>query len=166
MDSVSRYESPLGGIMLAGDGAALVGLWFCGQKHFAAGLASEHDERDLPVFAAARRWLDIYFSGRAPGFVPPLALRGSEFRRRVWRVLLGIPYGQTRTYGEIAAELGLSAGARAVGAAVAHNPISLIVPCHRVVGAGGRLTGYAGGVERKARLLELEGAARLCALKR
>ncbi len=161
MEYMSRYASPLGGITIASNGEALTGLWFDGQKCFTGGLASFRGERGLPVFSQAARWLDIYFSGREPGFTPPLFLKAAGFRKAVWEMLLGIPYGQTLTYGEIAAEIAGQRGiprmsARAVGGAVSHNAIALIIPCHRVVGAKGRLTGYAGGLERKARLLALE----------
>ena len=159
MDHVARYVSPLGAILLASDGAALVGLWFEGQRHFARGLGPACERSDLPVLAQAARWLDTYFSGRDPGFTPPLNLRGTAFEKSVWTELAKIPRGQTATYGEIAARLGLPRGAaRAVGGAVGRNPVSLIVPCHRVVGANGRLTGYAGGLERKRFLLALEGS--------
>ena len=163
MEYTQRYASPLGGITLASDGDCLKGLWFDGQTRFAEGLDPEHAERELPVFDLAVRWLDTYFSGREPDFIPPLRLNGTPFRQTVWKLLLTIPYGRTVTYGEIAAEaagrLGLPRmSAQAVGGAVGHNPISLIIPCHRVMGSNGSLTGYAGGVERKARLLELEGA--------
>lgn len=164
MDYTAHYDSPLGGITLASDGLALVGLWFDGQKYFAATLANEHEEcTSLPVFEQTRRWLDSYFNDHAPDFTPPLAMRASIFRRRVWEQLLAIPYGHTTTYGDIArrmaAERGLGTfSAQAVGGAVGHNSISLIIPCHRVVGANGSLTGYAGGLERKERLLQMEGA--------
>ena len=134
----------------------MTGLWFDGQKYFADTLAPEHKERALSVFDETRRWLDIYFGGRDPGFTPPLIMRGSGFRKAVWEVLLTIPFGHTMTYGEIARRLDCKS-AQAVGGAVGHNSISLIIPCHRVVGAGGSLTGYAGGIERKARLLRMEG---------
>ena len=162
MDYRAHYKSPLGGMTLASDGTALVGLWFDGQKHFASTLHEEHEECDsLPVFAAARQWLDMYFSGMEPGFTPPLFFRGSPYRQKVWEQLLHVGYGETISYGELGRMVAQSSGltgvcARAVGGAVGHNPISLIVPCHRVVGVGGKITGYAGGVERKARLLELE----------
>ena len=154
--------SPLGGITLASDGRALTGLWFDGQKYFADTLPAEHTEADLPVFAQTRAWLDVYFSGREPDVTPPL-LTGSvsPFRRRVWEILRMIPYGQTVTYGGIARQLARETGrgvsAQAVGGAVGHNPISLMIPCHRVVGANGRLTGYAGGLDKKIALLRLEG---------
>jgi len=164
MDYTHHYDSPLGGITLASDGEALVGLWFDGQKYFADTLSAHHEERPLPIFGEADRWLDVYFSGQAPDFTPKLCLRATAFRRAVWRVLLTIPYGRTMTYGDVArrvaAETGLShTSPRAVGGAVGRNAISLIIPCHRVVGANGGLTGYAGGIDRKARLLRLEGAA-------
>lgn len=157
MDYTHRYISLLGGITLASDGETLTGLWFDGQKHFGAGLTGETAEKPLPIFDQADRWLDVYFTGKEPEFTPLLRPRGTAFQETVWRRLLAIPYGHTATYGEIAASLGLLPGAaRAVGGAVGRNPISLIIPCHRVVGTDGSLTGYAGGVERKNRLLELE----------
>lgn len=154
----NHYLSPLGAVTLASDGYALTGLWFDGQKHFAAGLSGGTSEKDLPVFDTAKRWLDIYFKGSAPDFIPPLNLCGSGFRRAVWDILLTVPFGQTRTYGQIAAQLSGRMSARAVGNAVGRNPVALIVPCHRVIGANGKLTGYAGGVDRKIKLLELEKA--------
>ena len=164
MDYTHHCDTPLGGMTLASDGEALTGLWFDGQKYFGSTLSPEHEERDLPVFEDTLRWLDLYFSGKEPGFTPRLSLRGSAFRIAIWEILLSIPYGQTMTYGEIAERLARQSGlprmsAQAVGGAVGHNPISIIVPCHRVVGADGRLTGYAGGLERKARLLELESGS-------
>lgn len=164
MDYTAHYRSPLGGITLASDGEALVGLWFDGQKYFADVLDNHHEEMgDLPVFDETRRWLDIYFSGRAPEFTPRLCMRASDFRKRVWEIMLTIPFGHTMTYGDIArliaCERGIpTMGAQAVGGAVGHNSISLIIPCHRVVGAGGSLTGYAGGVDKKRRLLQMERA--------
>ena len=164
MDYVWHYDSPQGGITLASDGEALTGLWFDGQRHFAATLGGEHEGKPLPVFEQATRWLDAYFAGRVPDFAPPLRLIGTPFQKAVWELLLTIPYGETRSYGELAAMLAEARGlrrasARAVGAAVGRNPISLIIPCHRVLGSDGRLTGYAGGLERKRALLELERAA-------
>lgn len=162
MHYINHYDSPLGGITIASDGEALIGLWFDGQKYFADTLSAEHREAELPVFKEARRWLDIYFLGHRPDFTPPLLMTGSPFRRRVWESLLRIPYGKTTTYGAIAKEIaskrGLSSmSAQAVGGAVGHNSISLIIPCHRVLGTDGGLTGYAGGIGRKRALLRLEG---------
>lgn len=141
MDYTWHYNSPLGGITMASDGKALTGLWFDGQKHFADTLLPEHQERLLPVFGDACRWLDLYFSGVVPDFTPALTLRCSPFRKRVCEIMLTIPYGQTMTYGEIAAKIAEERGlpsmsAQAVGGAVGHNPISLIIPCHRVLGSG------------------------------
>ena len=148
---------------LASDGEALVGLWFDGQRYFAEALYAEHQEEMLPVFDDTCRWLDIYFSGKNPDFTPKLNMRTSAFRKRVLEIMLTIPFGQTMTYGEIAAQIAKEKGlkkisAQAVGGAVGHNSISLIIPCHRVVGASGSLTGYAGGIDKKVRLLQMEKA--------
>lgn len=161
MQYVSHYQSPLGGILLAADGAGLTGLWFEGQKYFARGLDSEAAERALPVFELACKWLDIYFSGREPDIEVPLHLTGTPFQNEVWELLRTIPYGKTVTYGELAKRLAEKKGlprmsAQATGGAVGRNPVSIIVPCHRVVGADGSLIGYAGGVDKKLKLLELE----------
>ncbi len=161
MDYTHHYESPLGGITLASDGEALIGLWFDGQKYFADILDGDAEERELPVFDEADRWLELYFSGREPDFTPKLNMRTTSFRKRVWEILLTIPYGQTMTYGQIAEKAAAQLGrkrmsAQAVGGAVGHNSISLIIPCHRVVGANGSLTGYAGGIDRKIQLLQME----------
>lgn len=163
MDYTSHYDSPLGGITMASDGTALVGLWFDGQKYFADTLDKSHrEEHDLEVFAETRRWLDTYFCGKEPQFTPSLVMRASEFRKEVWEQMLAIPYGHTMTYGDIARRIAKNRGlqtmsAQAVGGAVGHNSISLIIPCHRVIGANGSLTGYAGGIDKKKRLLQMEG---------
>lgn len=154
---LTHYASPLGPILLAADETGLTGLWFEGQKYFPSFSGVEYQEKETPVLTETVRWLDVYFSGKDPGFLPPLHPQGSPFRQTVWDILLTIPRGQTITYGEIARRLGVRS-AQAVGGAVGHNPISILIPCHRVVGSDGSLTGYAGGVERKARLLQLEGA--------
>lgn len=161
MISVQHYNSPLGGILLAADEIGLTGLWFDGAKYFADNLPTVHTEQETPVLSKARLWLDIYFGGKQPDFLPPLHPIGSEFRLAVWDILLRIPYGQTVTYGEIARQLSKQKGltrmsAQAVGGAVGHNEISVIIPCHRVVGTSGSLTGYAGGIDKKIKLLELE----------
>lgn len=158
-----HYDSPLGGILLAADDVGLTGLWFDGQKYFARGLSNERIAQETSVLTEAKRWLDIYFAGKEPDFTPPLHPIGSAFRRSVWEILLQIPYGQTATYGEIARQHAKKQGldrmsAQAVGGAVGHNEISIIIPCHRVVGADGSLTGYAGGIDKKEALLELERA--------
>ena len=162
-----HYDSPLGGILLAADEIGLTGLWFDGEKYFADNLPAEHIEQETPILAETRRWLDVYFTGKEPKFTPPLHPDGSEFRKAVWEILLQIPYGQTTTYGELARRLAQNKGlgrisAQAVGGAVGHNEISIIIPCHRVVGTNGSLTGYAGGIDKKRRLLELEHADMRC----
>lgn len=154
---LTHYASPLGPILLAADETGLTGLWFEAQKYFPSFLGVEYQEKETPVLTETARWLDVYFSGKDPDILPPLHPQGSPFRQAVWNILLTIPRGQTMTYGEIARRLGVRS-AQAVGGAVGHNPISILIPCHRVVGSDGSLTGYAGGVERKARLLQLEGA--------
>ena len=157
---IYHYHAPLGGITMASNGTEITGLWFDGQKYFASTLPAQPLEKDLSIFQQTRHWLDIYFSGKIPGFTPPLSMNGTPFRKAVWKILLTIPYGHTMTYGEIAAQIAAQKGnnmsAQAVGGAVGHNPISLIVPCHRVVGSNGSLTGYAGGIHKKVQLLSLE----------
>ena len=160
----AHYQSPLGGITLASDGEALVGLWFDNQKYFADSISGQPtaDKSSLPVFADTCRWLDTYFKGQQPDFTPALKMLTTPFRKQVWKIMLSIPYGKTMTYGEIAKRIAEQNGipqmsAQAVGGAVGHNSISLIIPCHRVVGTNGSLTGYAGGIAKKVRLLQLEG---------
>lgn len=157
-----HYDSPVGGILIAADDKGLCGLWFDGEKYFADNLPEKHCDGDNLIITDTVRWLDIYFSGKEPDFTPPLNPSGSPFRRAVWDILLKIPYGQTVTYGDIAKEIAKMRkikrmSAQAVGGAVGHNEISIIIPCHRVVGSDGSLTGYAGGIDKKIKLLELEG---------
>ncbi|MBQ1333980.1 MAG: methylated-DNA--[Clostridia bacterium] len=162
MEYFFRCDSPLGGITLFSDGEALTGLWFDDE----AGVqkrreAAAHEK--LPVFTKTADWLDVYFRGEEPPFTPRLALSGTPFQTAVWEILKSIPYGRTATYRDVAetAAKMLSKprmSAQAAGGAVGRNPVSIIVPCHRVVGTGGSLTGYAGGIWRKKRLLLLEGA--------
>lgn len=155
--NLTRYESPLGSILLAADQTGLTGLWFVGQKYFPSFSDGNFFENETPVLTEAKHWLSLYFSGKEPDFLPSLHPQGSSFRQAVWNVLLTIPRGQTMTYGEIARRLNVRS-AQAVGGAVGHNPISILIPCHRVVGSDGSLTGYAGGLARKEWLLHLEGA--------
>ena len=155
------YKSPLGNMLLAADEIGLTGLWFEGQKYFANTLPKEQISKETPILTETKRWLDLYFSGEEPAFIPPLRPAGSDFRQAVWQILLQIPYGETMTYGEIAREMAKvknvsHMSAQAVGGAVGHNEISIIIPCHRVVGTNGSLTGYAGGIDKKIALLELE----------
>lgn len=163
MQYTTSYQTPLGQVLLAADETGLTGLWFEGAKHYGAGLDPEHEEKEMPVFDTVRKWLKMYFDGQEPDFLPPIHMIGSPFRIRIWEHLLKIPYGQTMTYGELAGRIAEERGiarmsAQAVGGAVAHNPISIIIPCHRMVGTDGSLTGYAGGIPKKAGLLKLEGS--------
>lgn len=151
MNHTALYNSPLGSITLSSDGQALTGLRF----------SMPHCDRVSPLstlhfpLSSVFRWLDLYFSGRRPDFLPPIRLIGTAFRQRVWQALLEIPYGETTTYGALAHTLGCRS-AQAVGQAVGSNPIAIIVPCHRVIGSNGSLTGYAYGLEKKQYLLTLE----------
>ena len=163
MEHIYHYKSPLGGITVASNGKVITGLWFDGQKYFADTLDKNHKESQLPVFEQAKEWLDIYFSGKSPDFTPQICMKTTEFRKTVWKIMLEIPYGKIITYGEIAKKIAEEKGlakmsAQAVGNAVGHNAISIIIPCHRVIGANGKLTGYAGGLDKKIKLLELEKA--------
>lgn len=159
----THYKSPLGQILLAEENGALIGLWLEGQKYFLGTVKEEEIRREeTPVFQTVKSWLDRYFKGERPSIDEvPLDPRGSEFAKEVWEILRKIPYGGTMTYGEIAGEIadrrGRAMSAQAVGGAVGHNPISIIIPCHRVVGVKGNLTGYAGGIDKKIRLLSMEG---------
>ena len=161
MTYTMHYDSPLGKILLAADEEGMTGVWFETQKYFAAKLPPEHEEGTMPVLEDTCRWLDVYFSGREPDFTPKLHLIGSDFRQAVWALLLQIPYGQTTTYGALAKQLAEKQGrprmsAQAVGGAVGHNRIAILIPCHRVVGTNGSLTGYAGGIDKKEKLLRME----------
>ena len=164
-DRIFHFTTPLGNLTAAASGDALVGLWFDGQKHFGSVLRETEEGGADPASDRTEEWLRLYFQGRDPGFRPELFLRGTDFQCRVWERLLTIPYGHTVSYGQIAAMLSSETGhpvsARAVGNAVGRNPVSLIIPCHRVVGKDGKLTGYAGGLERKQCLLEMERTGRL-----
>lgn len=146
--------SPVGPLTLVADGSALIGLYFDGhrRKPRITDLGSRTDDG----FDAAIRQLGEYFAGKRREFDLELAPRGSAFERQVWALLTEIPYGQTRTYGQLAAELGDPGAAQAVGNANGWNPVSIIIPCHRVIAASGSLTGYAGGLHRKRLLLTLE----------
>lgn len=159
---IQYYDSPLGRILLSADDVGLRGLRFEGQEYFSDSLSPVRMERKTPALAESMRWLDVYFSGMEPDFMPRLRLVGSDFRLSVWKLLLQIPYGRTVSYGEIAKRLvGDHSRARAVGGAVGHNVVPIFIPCHRVVGADGSLTGYAGGVYIKEQLLRLERTGRM-----
>lgn len=161
MQYTSQYHSPLGEILIAADDIGLTGLWFVGQKYYALYLDKENREQETQILKDTKKRLDIYFSGQEPNFKLPLHFTGTDFQNEVWEILYSIPYGKTMTYGEIANILAKRRGlkrmsAQAVGGAVGHNEISIIVPCHRVVGSQGSLTGYAGGIDKKVSLLKLE----------
>jgi methylated-DNA-[protein]-cysteine S-methyltransferase len=153
----TTFDSPIGELLLSGDGHALHGLYM--QEGRTAAAIQPDWQEDDEAFADARGQLDEYFYGRRTDFDLQLALEGSSFQRRVWRALQDIPYGETISYGEQARRLGPPATPRNVGATNGRNPISIIVPCHRVVGSDGSLTGYGGGLERKRLLLDLEAGA-------
>lgn len=163
MQYTKQYSSPLGNLLLAADEQGLTGLWFEGAKYFAATLADDQEEKDTPILEAASRWLDAYFAGKRPEPFQPLHILGTDFQKTVWEILRQIPYGQTTTYQAIARQIAAQRGldhmsSQAIGSAVGRNPISIIIPCHRVIGTNGSLTGYAGGVKKKAALLKLEQA--------
>lgn len=164
MQFTTHYLSPLGDILLAADETGLTGLWFDGAKYFGEGLSSSHREKDTPILEQTKEWLTVYFSGKEPSFCPPLHMNGTPFQLAVWEILRQIPYGKTSTYGEIgrivAGQRGLPhMSAQAVGGAVGRNKISILIPCHRVLGTDGSLTGYAGGTDKKAWLLAIEKAS-------
>lgn len=159
---ICEMSSVLGTISIASDGESITGLWLHNQKYFASTLEQKNiiQANHLPIFIKAKEWLTIYLNGENPDFSLPLAPKGSQFRQSVWKILCQIPYGELTTYGDITKQLqseGKKASAQAVGGAVGHNPISIIIPCHRVVGSNGSLTSYAGGINKKIELLKLEG---------
>ncbi|WRS28443.1 methylated-DNA--[protein]-cysteine S-methyltransferase [Oscillospiraceae bacterium MB08-C2-2] len=161
MEYTYRIESPVGLLTVASDGESITGLWLEGQQYYAAGLEEHTEKKELPIFERLQEWLELYFSGKEPDFSLPLAPKGSEYRQAVWKLLLSIPYGTVATYGSLAKQMDQleedrHTSARAVGGAVGHNPISILIPCHRVIGMDGSLTGYAGGIQRKIHLLKLE----------
>ncbi len=158
MNFYSVYNSPIGALYLVSDGTVLTGLFFDAEKILSK---MKKGKENVPAFDTTKRWLDIYFSGKEPDFLPPIKLKGTPFREEVWKLLGSIPYGTTVSYGDLAKVLaarhGKKMSAQAVGGAVGKNPISIIIPCHRVIGANGKLIGYGGGLDKKKYLLELEG---------
>lgn len=152
----ARFDSPLGPMTAAATEKGLAGLWFDGQAHH-PGPLEVPENPGHPVLAQARRELATYWKDAAAGFTVPLDLQGTGFQRQVWRALREIRRGSTSCYADIARRAGSPAAVRAAGAAIGRNPVSIIVPCHRVLGRDGSLTGYAGGLERKRELLEREG---------
>ena len=155
---VTTFHSPLGVINLCSDGTHLTAVTFAGQKYEERHIPSDAVSGICPVLEETKDWLSVYFEGKIPDFLPPLRPEGTPFQKRVWKLLLQIPYGKICTYGDLAKQLGCKS-AQAVGGAVGRNPISILIPCHRVMGADGTLTGYAGGIEKKAALLKLEKAS-------
>lgn len=163
MQYITTYQSPLGEILLAADEIGITGLWFEGEKYYALNLDSDHKERETQLLSDAKNWLTIYFSGKEPDFMPPMHMLGTAFQKTVWEILRTIPYGETTTYGKIADQVAQKRGlkrmsSQAVGNAVGRNELSIFIPCHRVVGTNGSLTGYAGGIDKKIALLKLEDA--------
>lgn len=150
-----RLDTPLGPVLLARGRHGLCGAWFEAQKHHPGPLMAPVVTTD-PILEQAASELMAYFAGRSEHFDVPIELLGTTFQKKVWSALQDIPHGRTCTYGELAAVIHAPGAARAVGAAVGRNPLSIVVPCHRVVGMRGQLTGYAGGLERKQALLDLE----------
>jgi methylated-DNA-[protein]-cysteine S-methyltransferase len=153
----AAVDSPLGSMRLAATAHGLAGLWFDGQAHHPGALAAP-DDASQPFIAQALRELQAYWRDGSTRFEVALDAGGTPFQQAVWAQLRRIEAGQLSTYGEVAAQVGRPAAVRAVGAAIGRNPLSIIVPCHRVVGRDGSLTGYAGGLPRKQALLALEGA--------
>ena len=153
--SIATYDSPLGQLRLCSDGDALTAVTFVGQKYENNHIPKDATFGSCPVLEQAKTWLSAYFEGNIPNAFPPIKPNGTPFQMAVWKTLLQIPYGETVTYAELAKQLGCKS-AQAIGGAVGRNPISIFIPCHRVVGADGKLTGYAGGVEKKEALLKLE----------
>ena len=154
----ARYQGPLGSMIVAATARGLAGVWFEGQRHQPD--TSDWPRNDKhPLLLQAIAQLDEYFAGTRDHFDMPLDLQGgTAFQQSVWQALLRIPPGGTTSYGSLSESIGKPAAVRAVGAAVGRNPVSIVVPCHRVLGSDGSLTGYAGGLERKSALLQLEGA--------
>ena len=161
MNYIQKYKSPLGVITIVSNETQVTGIWFENSRFFSKALSGKYINQATAAAEQAVHWLDIYFNNKIPDFTPPLLLNGTDFRMTVWKMLLDIPYGKTVSYGDIAKAIAKRRGiekmsAQAVGNAVGHNPISIIVPCHRVVGSNGGLTGYSGGIERKKALLDIE----------
>ena len=156
----TNYESPLGEMLIVSDGETICGVWFYGQKHFKSTVVGKtiHDD-GLSIFKQVKQWFEDYFNGKNPQINFQLKPEGSKFRQKVWKILSEIPYGETLTYGEIASKISPNMSAQAVGGAVGRNPISILIPCHRVLGRDGKLTGYTAGLDKKIELLKIENIA-------
>jgi methylated-DNA-[protein]-cysteine S-methyltransferase len=157
MTRYARFESPLGPVIAIADEEGLIHVDFVGAKYERAIAPDWVHDPEAPALAACRQQLGEYFAGTRSAFDLPVAARGSDFQQRVWREIARVPYGETISYAELARRAGAPGQARAAGAATGRNPVSLAIPCHRIVGSDGSLAGYAGGLERKRELLELEG---------
>ena len=163
MQYITYYNSAIGKLLLTADEIGLSGLWLENEKDNTIHLDKKHEEKETEILKQAKKWLDIYFEGKEPDFMPPLHITGTSFQEEIWDILLTIPYGKTIAYGDIAQIIAKKRGikrmsAQAVGGAVGHNKISIIIPCHRVIGKSGGLVGYAGGIDKKIYLLKLEKA--------
>lgn len=163
MNYIQNYISPIGEMFMFSDGENLINLSYVNAKYYQELHKSNAIKNNLPIFETTKSWLDIYFNGGIPNFTPSIKLKGTDFRMKVWKLLMDIPYGTTTTYGEIAKKISSQnnlkqMSAQAVGGAIGHNPISIIIPCHRVIGSDGCMTGYAGGIDKKVKLLKIEGA--------
>lgn len=150
----TNYNSPIGELLIISDGECLVEVRFQDEKSKINDEMVQKD--DLTIFQKVKQWLDDYFKGKNPKIDFKLKPEGTKFRKKVWKILTEIPYGETKTYGEIAYEISPTMSAQAVGGAVGSNPIGIIIPCHRVLGKNGKLTGYSAGLEKKIELLKLE----------
>jgi methylated-DNA-[protein]-cysteine S-methyltransferase len=151
-------QTPIGELLLVADESAITGVYFTGQKHFPAIYKDWKKDANHPVLKKAAAQLKDYFAGKRVEFDLPLRLTGTSFQEKVWKEIARIPFGKTLTYGELAKRVGSPGAVRAAGASTGRNPVGIIVPCHRVVGKDGSLTGYAGGLDRKRHLLQLENS--------
>ncbi|MGI8420271.1 MAG: methylated-DNA--[protein]-cysteine S-methyltransferase [Candidatus Levyibacteriota bacterium] len=151
------FSSPMGDILVTSDGEKILRFGFVGQKYLVEVPKEWAEKSDHKLLSEAKRQTDDYFSGKRKQFELPLFANGTPFQKKVWRALETIPFGQVTSYREIARKIGNPKAVRAVGAAIGRNPIGIIIPCHRVIGTNGTLTGYAGGLDRKQLLLKLEG---------
>ncbi len=159
--SFKTTESPVGALTLVGSDAGLVAILWPNDRPDRVRLDALTEDADHPVLVETARQLNAYFAGTLTRFTVPLDFRGTDFQKQVWAALLTIPFGETRSYAQVAHQIGRPAAVRAVGAANGRNPISIIAPCHRVVGSNGALTGFAGGLDAKRTLLDLESAPQL-----
>ena len=161
----TAHESPLGTMLLVAHDSAITGIYFDAQKHYPTTMAARCTPTETPLLLQARRELDEYFAGRRRVFALPCAPYGSRFQQAVWRAIAEVPFGATISYAELARRAGHEGSPRAAGTATGRNPVGIVIPCHRIVGSNGSLTGYAGGLDKKHALLELEGALPAAAVR-